>query len=166
MITFLSTTKGQTFFTPYISPFDVTWKQLNRRQKTQIVSDYVLVDFFSFWIKFVAKNLYHRFQYLFSIHNLPKMSSLFPKNSSNSQNKFEELTSSINEALKQFSDFTSAINEVCNQASSFGRSLQTLESLTMPEIIGGEHSNVQRKTQVQKFTSAAHLSDTLVTFSK
>jgi hypothetical protein len=78
-------------------------------------------------------------------------------------NIFSNTTNSINECLKQFNDFTFAINEVCNQASMFGRSLQSLEDLTIPEIIGGEQA---KKTPSKKFKSGAHLTDSLDTFSK
>lgn len=69
----------------------------------------------------------------------------------------------INECLKQFNDLTNALNEVCNQANMFGRCLQSLEELTMPEIVGQKRV---KKIYSAKFNRSAHLVDSLDTFSK
>lgn len=95
------------------------------------------------------------------------MASNFPKSSRKPVDIYAETTNAINESLKQFNDFTAAINEVCKQASIFGRSLQSLEDITVPEVVGGEQAQIQlKKPSSQKFTNSAHLSDSLVTFSK
>ena len=80
---------------------------------------------------------------------------------------YENTTSSITTINQQFHDFAAAINEVCNQASLFGRSLQSLEDLTIPEIIGSGQVNFKpKKLSTHKFTSSEHLSDSFVTFAK
>lgn len=85
------------------------------------------------------------------------------KQSNKSHDIFANTTNSINECLKQFNDFTYAINEVCNQASMFGRSLQSLEEMKNPEIIGGAQTNMIPSTRMN---GSAHLTDSLDTFAK
>jgi hypothetical protein len=104
--------------------------------------------------------------FLFS-HSFPslKMSSTTPQ-PSKKHDMYENLTGSIKQARKQFQDFTNAINDVCNQARFLGQSLQTLEDL-IPEIVGGEQVSFQgKKPSERKFSDSAHLTDSLVTFSK
>lgn len=90
------------------------------------------------------------------------MSSSYGKPSNRTNDMFAKTTSSINECLSQFNDFTFAINEVCNQASMFGRSLQVLEDMTVPEIIGEQ----QKIMHPKKFKNSSHLTDSLDTFTK
>ena len=76
---------------------------------------------------------------------------------------YENTNFAIKECLKQFSDFTNAINEVCNLANVFGRSLQSLEQMSAPEIIGGRQI---QKMQLNKFKNTPLLLDSLDTFCK
>lgn len=76
---------------------------------------------------------------------------------------YENTKFAINECLKQFSEFTNAINEVCNQASVFGRSLQSLEEMSAPEIIGSQQVQL---IPLNKFKNTPLLLDSLDTFCK
>lgn len=78
-------------------------------------------------------------------------------------NSYDNTKFAITECLKQFSEFTNAINEVCNHASVFGRTLQSLEEMTVPEIIGNQQV---QKIPSSKIKSSALLLDSLDTFSK
>lgn len=93
------------------------------------------------------------------------MASSFPKqsNSSRKHDIYDNTKFAINECLKQFNDFTNCINEVCNQASLFGRSLQSLEDIALPEIVGAQQLKL---TQSRQFKNSAYLMDSLDTFSK
>lgn len=94
------------------------------------------------------------------------MAFAFPPHSNNKSSKFhsyESTKSAINESLKQFTDFTNAINEVCNQANVFGRSLQSLEDMSVPEIIG---SDQVQKVPSHRMKNNGLLQDSLDTFSK
>lgn len=94
------------------------------------------------------------------------MASSFPKqsNSSRKHDIYETTKISINECLKQFCDFTNCINEVCNQASLIVRSLQSLEKVVIPEVVG-THQPPELNPST-KFHNSAYLMDSLDTFSK
>jgi hypothetical protein len=85
------------------------------------------------------------------------------KNPRNKTNIFASKKLAINDCLLQFNDLSNAIIEVCNVATHFGRSLQSLEELAMPEIIGSEQV---KQAQSKKFNRSAHLMDSLDTFNK
>lgn len=89
------------------------------------------------------------------------MASLFP-DSSTELDIYQNTKLAIDESLKQFSDFSKLIEEVCNQARLIGRSLQSLEDVVVPEIIGQKQV---RKVSSRKFKNNALLMDSLDTFS-
>lgn len=91
------------------------------------------------------------------------MAFAFHSNNKSKFHSYENTKSAINESLKQFTDFTNAINEVCNQANVFGRSLQTLEEMCVPEIIGSEQV---QKIPSNRMKNSGLLLDSLDTFSK
>lgn len=94
------------------------------------------------------------------------MAFAFPPHPNNKSSKFqsyESTKSAIHESLKQFTDFTNAINEVCNQANVFGRSLQVLEDMSVPEIIGSDQIP---KVPSNRMKNSGLLLDSLDTFSK
>lgn len=91
------------------------------------------------------------------------MTFIMTSSLSNKTNIYANTKAAISLALKQFHDFTNALNEVCNQASVLGRSLQSLNELSNPEIIGGEQL---QKEPTRRFKSGAHLMDSLDTFAK
>jgi hypothetical protein len=84
--------------------------------------------------------------------------------SSSKYPSYQSTKLAISECLKQFNDFTNCMNEVCNQANLLGRSLQSLEELAMPELIGRDQ--VTMKSQPNIFKKSTHLADSLDTFSK
>lgn len=77
---------------------------------------------------------------------------------------YENTKFSINECLKQFNEFTNCLNEVCNQASLLGRSLQSLDDIVIPEVIGATQTKLLNRSK--RFESSAYLMDALDAFSK
>lgn len=91
------------------------------------------------------------------------MDSTFTETSHKQNDIFADKTDLINECLNQFNEFTFTINEVCNHATNFGRTLQALENITVPEVIGGDQVN---KAPSKRIKNSAHLTDSLDTFAK
>lgn len=69
-------------------------------------------------------------------------------------NVYETTKFAINECIKQLNEFTNSLNEVCNRANLVALSLQSLENVVSPEVIG---SSVHFKAQKNIFDSTGHL---------
>lgn len=91
------------------------------------------------------------------------MTSAIPKRKDSKTEIYENTKAAINDCLKQFNSLTNSLNDVCNQASLLGKSLQSLEEFTIPEIVGDEQV---KKVPSRKFKYSAPLTDALDTFSK
>lgn len=69
----------------------------------------------------------------------------------------------INDCLKQFRDVSDAFNELCKLTALFGRSLQSVEDLVMPDIIG---SGPVLSIPPKKYSAGDHLTNSLDTINK
>lgn len=82
----------------------------------------------------------------------------------NEANTYENKKHIISESIKHFNELTNSINEVCRNANRFASSLQSLEDVAMPEVIG---SSTYLKVPKKKiFDSTEHLIETLDTFTQ
>lgn len=79
-------------------------------------------------------------------------------------NSYETTKHTINESIKHFNEFTNSINEVCKHATLFARSLQSLEEVAMPEVIGS--STYLKVSKKKIFDPTEHLVETLETLAK
>lgn len=68
----------------------------------------------------------------------------------------------INDCLKQFRDVSDAFNEVCKLTALFGRSLQSVEDLVVPDVIGSGLLSIPPK----KYNAGDHLANSLDTINK
>ena len=73
---------------------------------------------------------------------------------SSGNNVYESTKLAINECIKQLNEFTNSLNEVCNRANLLAHSLQSLENVATPEVIG---SSMYLKAPKNIFDSAEHL---------
>lgn len=73
---------------------------------------------------------------------------------SSGNNVYESTKLAINECIKQLNEFTNSLNEVCNRANLLAQSLQSLENVATPEVIG---SSTYLKAPKNIFDCSAHL---------
>lgn len=73
---------------------------------------------------------------------------------SSGNNVYESTKLAINECIKQLNEFTNSLNEACNRANLLAHSLQSLENVATPEVIG---SSMHHKAPKNIFDSSEHL---------
>lgn len=73
---------------------------------------------------------------------------------SSGNNVYESTKLAINECIKQLNEFTNSLNETCNRANLLAHSLQSLENVATPEVVG---SSMHLKAPKNIFDSAEHL---------
>lgn len=87
-----------------------------------------------------------------------------PKPQLKKANTYENTKHAIDESIKHFNEFTNSINDVCKYANRFASSLQSLEDVAMPQVLG---SSTYLKVQKKKiFDRSEHLIETLDTLAK
>lgn len=86
-----------------------------------------------------------------------------PQQQSSHSGTYEGTKHAINECIKQLNEFTNSVNEVCNRANLFVHSLQALENVASPEVIG---SSMNLKSPKKIFDSTGHLCEIFHTLSE
>lgn len=70
----------------------------------------------------------------------------------------------MRESIKKLNELTESLNEVCKCANQFALSLQSLEDIAMPEVIGNKMYLKVPKKKI--FDNTGHLMETLTTFTE
>lgn len=90
-------------------------------------------------------------------------SSSQPQQKSNNDDVYEGKKLAVDECIKQLNEFTNSLNEVCHRANSLALSMQSLENVISPEVIG---SSMHFRAPKNIFDSTGHLCEIVHTMRK